>query len=258
MSYSYYLRSVFTLMRDVRRCCFLPLYFLPGKFRPGLHTIELRNGLKFRVRDFFDIWMIKESVLDRDYERVGGRFEGARTIIDCGAGIGEFSISVAVKSPQATIHSYEPHPQSRSLLDANCALNAIGNVVIYPHAVTGKLRGTGTLHAGGKSAYSSIHSGNMAVAEISVPRKPLTEAIKDAGGHCDLLKIDCEGAEYEMLFETPQSTFENIRQIVLEWHRVAEHSPEELVKFLEKLEYVVHRVPNPVHSSIGFLYATYA
>ena len=52
--------------------------------------IRLRgSGLQFRVRTAMDVWVIKETCLDRDYE-YGMVLQDNWTIIDIGAGLGDF------------------------------------------------------------------------------------------------------------------------------------------------------------------------
>src|SRR5512147_3243912 len=62
-------------------------------------TITLRaSGLKYRVRTAMDVWVIKETCLDRDYER-GAALQADWTIIDIGAGLGDFTAYAAWRSP---------------------------------------------------------------------------------------------------------------------------------------------------------------
>ena len=54
------------------------------------------NNLLFYVKNFMDIWTIKEVVIDRQYE-IFRKIQSGDTVIDIGCGIGDFSI-VAEKS----------------------------------------------------------------------------------------------------------------------------------------------------------------
>jgi hypothetical protein len=56
---------------------------------------------------------------------------------------------------------------------------------------------------------------------------------------CSLLKIDCEGAEYEILFNTTDELFRRIENIFFEIHPIKDHLPEELKIFLTKKGYVL-------------------
>jgi FkbM family methyltransferase len=73
---------------------------------------------------------------------------------------------------------------------------------------------------------------------------------------CDLLKLDCEGAEYPILFDTSASVLELIDHIVMEYHdNVAQYNHNDLTRFLNERGFQVQTFPNPVHSHIGYLRA---
>src|SRR5207247_421012 len=48
-----------------------------------------------------------------------------------------------------------------------------------------------------------------------------------------LLKLDCEGCEYELLLETPAASWQRVRRVVLEYHPVRGREPSALVDRLE-------------------------
>jgi hypothetical protein len=75
------------------------------------------------------------------------------------------------------------------------------------------------------------------------------------GGRCDLLKIDCEGAEFPILLQAPCELFLRIRRIALEYHDWSGRRHSQLVERLSKLGYHVKTSPNPVHRETGYLYA---
>ena len=81
----------------------------------------------------------------------------------------------------------------------------------------------------------------------------LTEHALDS---VDLLKLDCEGAEYEILMSAPEETLAEVQRIVMEYHNVdAEHTHIQLIRFLEAAGYTVSWEQNIVHEEIGYLFA---
>ena len=48
------------------------------------------------------------------------------------------------------------------------------------------------------------------------------------------MKIDCEGAEYEILFSLSKKELEKIKKISMEFHNYGEYTGEDLAKFLHK------------------------
>ena len=133
--YSYYLASIFKLVFGFHNPILLVKIFL----QPGLaeiKTVHLRNpALLFKVRGAMDVWSIKETFLDRFYERYGFAIRPGWKVIDIGAGIGEYPLYVAVMQPGAQVFAFEPYPQSFGLLQENMRLNAVMNVQGFDQAI---------------------------------------------------------------------------------------------------------------------------
>lgn len=74
--------------------------------------------------------------------------------------------------------------------------------------------------------------------------------------HCDLMKLDCEGAEYPILFNAPETIFDRIERMVMEYHdNVSGYIHHDLVQFLTNKGFNVKIHPNFVHNYLGYLYA---
>ena len=65
---------------------------------------------------------------------------------------------------------------------------------------------------------------------------------------CDWLKLDCEGAEYEILYQAPPEIFERITAISLETHPVDErqNNSAALMDFLEQRQFQVYHADDAV------------
>ena len=92
---------------------------------------------------------------------------------------------------------------------------------------------------------------------ISVPSITLDQVLEQLSiPHFDYIKMDCEGAEYEILFNASPSTLQKIRHICLEYHdEVTRYSHDDLVRFFETSGFKVTRIPNPAHREWGLMYA---
>src|SRR3989304_9423177 len=132
--YAYYLSSLPALLRGLENWWLLGLLML-GVGGEGEPILRLRRSpLRFRVRTAMDVWVVKEVCLDRDYER-GVRFEDGWTFLDVGAGIGDFSISVARRLPGSRVIALEPFPSSHQLLLDNIRLNRVSTVQALGYAL---------------------------------------------------------------------------------------------------------------------------
>ena len=59
-----------------------------------------------------------------------------------------------------------------------------------------------------------IGTGAPLTDHVVVPAVPIAEVLVDG---CDLLKIDCEGAEFEILAEASDETLRRARRVVVEF-----------------------------------------
>lgn len=253
---AYYLSSLATILRGVRN--WPAILTLPFRGEPGI--VRLASGLAFKVRSVMDVWIIKETCLDRDYEVHGARIADGWTVIDIGAGIGEFTVLTARENPSSTVYAFEPFPESFALLRENLALNGLTNVVPARVAVSASPEATVRLAATGAAVQHTMLPNEItgeATAYVEVPSTTLGQLLISKGiERCDFLKIDCEGCEFAMLLRAEPSTLARIDRICLEYHDgFTAHSHHELIDFLQESGYSVVETPNPVHGYLGFLYA---
>ena len=133
--YSYYLLSIFELLFGFDNPILLVKIYL-NLTRAGIQTVRLRScGLKFRVRGAMDVWSIKETFLDRFYERYGFTIQPDWKIIDIGAGIGDYTLYAAMAQPNSKVFSFEPYPESFGLMQENVRLNGLTNVQVFDQAI---------------------------------------------------------------------------------------------------------------------------
>ena len=131
----YYARSIVRLLTGVGNWPLAVRLFLSRDPR-GTVVIRLRkSGVQFRVRGPMDVWIVKETYLDRFYERYGTPIGDGWTVVDIGAGIGDYAIYAALGHPQNTVYAFEPFPESFALLQENLQLNQAANVQAFPEAI---------------------------------------------------------------------------------------------------------------------------
>jgi hypothetical protein len=83
----------------------------------------------------------------------------------------------------------------------------------------------------------------------STARQPLAvtcttlDIILDEVGYCDLLKLDCEGSEYEILHGCSPETLSRVKRIVGEYHEWPgiDGTGQELCRFLESRSFRIDR-----------------
>jgi FkbM family methyltransferase len=269
--YLYYLSSIYNLLTGVKNWPLVVRVFLKTA-PPPPYLIELRkSGLKLKARGIMDIWSIKETFLDRFYERFGTRIEDGWTIVDIGGGIGDYTLFATAATPHGKVFAFEPFPESFALLQQNLAANGGAvNVQAFAEAIwsqAGALKIDGTLGEPGQFISRSADdpggsptTGGLPTkgeAYTQVPSISMADAFARLGiDRCDLMKIDCEGAEYPILFNTPEDVLGRVQRIVMEYHdSLTQYTHRDMQEFLASKGYAVRVVQNYVHPDLGYLYA---
>ena len=151
-------------------------------------------------------------------------------IIDIGANVGYFNIILFSKIKEATIYAYEPIPSNYELFKKNILLNHSleNNIHLFNKAVTGTPQEYVELFMEASSDNSVIASvyadfDTQNKHSLKVPAISLFQIINENKlGYIDLIKIDCEGSEYPIIYETPVDIWTSIRMMTIEVHNLDE------------------------------------
>jgi len=168
-------------------------------------------------------------VLDDEYG-LRKLFKHPKTILDVGANIDIFSMTAAGLYPKALIHAYEPNPRIFKYLQSNLAPL---NVKIFQEAV-GAQAGLGHVCDFGDSRSGVFRAGG------AITVTPLVEAVQRLGGTVDLLKLDYEGAEWD-IFEA-RNAFKSISSIRLEYHLVNAKKVVDLIDQAHAIHFKITRL----------------
>ncbi len=165
------------------------------------------------------------QVIDKDCYRLRRLKEIPATIVDIGGHIGTFSLHAHALWPEARIVAAEP--VYHALLGANA--ERAKNIEIVPRAVIGFLhdaRNAELLTELQRDSFSHeverALRGDAAGAEfaLSMPAMDVSALVAEKKlSHIDLLKLDCEGAEINILRELRGlGMLADIGTVVGEWH----------------------------------------
>lgn len=254
----YYVWSVIEMLASFRSWGTLFQLFLV-KPTGGLYWLRFwHKPLKIAVRGKMDAWSVKECFLDRFYTRYGCEIEEDWTVVDIGAAIGEFTVLAAQTAKSGRVFAFEPNPESLDILKENIKANNINNVALFNLGVWDKpgqleldLSGNEPLRAQSIEVAASMNTVNR-IQVISLEQLTL----EYVSAPIDLLKLDCEGAEYPILLPAGQETMQKIKRIVMEYHDLDNgNNHQALVGFLAKQGYKITSHSNPVHQELGYLFA---
>jgi FkbM family methyltransferase len=231
------------------------------KGAPKLQELELLDGrslwLRVGTSDRSIVW---EVFLKDNYctERIEGRLA---CVVDIGAQIGLFSLKMAPRADR--ILMFEPEPENFKLLSRNLSGPRHEHVEKFNKAVArqaGKLRlYVAPDNPGAHTAFPATTSAVEKFQEVEAVRLPdILDARKIS--HIDYLKLDCEGAEYEIMASLAEWGLDRISYIGMEYHSVKDastetHSGEAMEKLLRQHGFAVLRLPQRRHPDIGMLFA---
>lgn len=176
----------------------LPKTIKPPKVKKYYHWGEDKPPIFYRVGTSDEA--IINSILIKQEEYVfPSKFE-PELVYDIGSNIGVVAVIIANIYPTAKIHAFEPQTDNFELLKKNCEpypnifLHAVGlgaqsgSKKLYPSEDPANLGGFSNFIESGEPTECKILAVKRAVEQYGVP---------------DLIKIDCEGAECEILRNFP-------------------------------------------------------
>ncbi|MFH1520143.1 MAG: FkbM family methyltransferase [Candidatus Micrarchaeota archaeon] len=180
----------------------------------------LRDGTKFAVRaGTVDRYVLNEVVFRRGYFPDGFSIEKNDTVVEIGGHIGIFTVLAARMAPQGKVYTFEPNPDNFQMLGTNLAMNRVGNVIARQEAVS-DTSGSVSLYLDHRNTGGhSIHQSDNTGTGITVRTTTLADIIsQNRLEKIDFLKMDCEGAEYEIFRSVPLEVLAMVRKIAMECH----------------------------------------
>jgi len=207
--------------------------------------------LVFELNSQADESVFEEIFVDRDYKVVDSIIEKSHCILDIGAHIGCFAIYCNALNSKALVFSYEPAPDNFSALKEHLKINHVHNVKIKNVAVAAEsgVRGFNL------SEDSHNHSFFVEGSEVKVQCLGV-EQLLSKFERVDLMKLDCEGAEFEILEAFTDEDFFKVKNFYIEYHEFQDGmSSLKLADLLRKNGYNVESAKSHYDKRMGFLLA---
>lgn len=186
------------------------------------------NGLQLYLESPEEFFIIKEVFIEKDYNLL---FNDDVVVFDIGMNIGISSLFFALNEKVSKIYSFEPVLPTYDQAVYNLGLNPG-----YSNKIEAFNFGLGGSARAEKVLYNSQAKGNCGIRldlslvidkenakEIEIYIKNIGDVLPDlVAKHSEkkrVLKIDCEGAEYEILQELSEVNLLNdIDVLLIEWH----------------------------------------
>lgn len=183
--------------------------------------IKLNNGIVLDYGEIMDLSAVPVAVEiwhEKIYHPRGYEIGENDVVVDIGANIGNFVMSAA-KATRSTVYAFEPVPKNFELLKRNIALNNLFNVVPLQQAVAGE-SGTVVMHVSAvDTAHSITHKAFAQAGDVEVEAVTLEQFCDQHNVRTiDFLKVDSEGAEYDMFAQMSAGMLARIGKIAIEHH----------------------------------------
>jgi FkbM family methyltransferase len=172
-------------------------------------------------------------------------------VVDAGAHRGEFSAEI-IRRFGCQCHLIEANPE----LARNLTVAGAASITV---AALGARDGRGTLHVSENLEAAGLFNASSATTGVEVKTISLATLIERLGiTKIDILKLDIEGAEFELIASTPDQILQRINQISVEFH---DFKPafcgrglfENSRKLLEALGFICCNMAFRTHGDVLFL-----
>jgi FkbM family methyltransferase len=241
------------------------MVYLLGLHVHGVYVVDVNPAdltIKFRIGSDYltarygktaDLFVLKETYFDKIYD---GDYHG-NFVIDVGGYIGETALFFAQRGARR-VFCVEPSPDNLRLLEQNISQSSFKDKIVIIRAAILDKDGNVEFYMDNQK-YPCHHVANSHefmkiqtrdASTCNVQAMSFQSLLEYTGlEEVDVVKLDCEGSEYDILLGTPDSVLKRVRKYIIEYH----NGPDVLVKRLDDLGYKVREKFSG--GAIGLLYA---
>lgn len=187
------------------------------------YSFEIRELLNDPSDDHnLDYKVIDETWNENVYRIHEHQFKNNGIFVDIGANIGSVSLYVDNFNKfrdgidKIKVYSIEPEPNNILLLEENIKNNPTENITVLNNAIWYEQKNVFITNRGGNS---SIVDGALveSVEVLAITIQDLMDLYSI--DKIDVMKIDIEGAEFDLIINTPPETLAKINYLVLEFDK---------------------------------------
>jgi FkbM family methyltransferase len=160
-------------------------------------------------------------------------------VLDIGAHVGAFACQLAMLAPRATIECFEPSVSTATFLRRNAEQNSLSDRIRVEESAVSDTSGWATFSDNGAGSALNGLVGSVPVdvpggaGEVRVATTTFDAVVGSDDRPVDVVKLDCEGGEYDAVFGSSPRSWDSVKRVVLEYHPSRDHSWDELKKWFE-------------------------
>jgi len=207
--------------------------------------------IKFPYHYYFnnieDLFLLYSNYYFTEYKKFFGeelQIKKGTTIIDIGAHIGTFSLPISYEY-KSRVFSFEPNISNYQYLIDNIQINLLNDRISTYNVAISKENNYVEFTEGDTSTRGALtHNKFHKSASNGTTYKVKTVSLNDVVNEeqiktVDILKIDCEGAEYEIIYNLNDNIFSMTKLIFVEIHPLIENrDPKRLIKFIKSKGFI--------------------
>jgi FkbM family methyltransferase len=194
-----------------------------GWARAGKHRLQFETRLGPTLEtDAANASAVVEVFRNGEYD-VPIDWPNLTLIIDVGAHVGAFLCWSAQLSRNARILAFEPEPLNFADLERNVKLNGLEDRVTLHNAAIAAQEGNRLLNVPPERNLASFALPIPGAEVVSVPTVGLDGYIRKCSERVSLLKMDCEGAEWEVVPSLTDEAWGKIERVLIECHSLNLH-----------------------------------
>jgi FkbM family methyltransferase len=186
----------------------------------SLSKLELNSGLLINVLNANGLRIHNEIFVQNIYESGKVKVNKGNVVLDIGANIGIFSL-YAANNGASKVFSFEPDKINYKYLKENINQNGLNPVVKSYNFGLANNSGKRYLQiANIPGGHQMLREGeNISSRDEVIMTKTFSEfTIENELNHIDFVKLDCEGAEGEILESLDENHFKMIDKFAVEFH----------------------------------------
>ena len=171
----------------------------------------------------------------------------ASTFVDLGANIGYFAIRLTLDNPLLQTVAVEATPSTARILSENISLNHLSDRIMVVNKAVGATRGSCQIFLPTVSGHSAASIRDQHPEEgseiVEVEMDTISTILEDVSvTSSDLIKMDVEGAEFEVL-KGSIKILENSRptifaELLRKWMKTFNSHPNDVIEFLGSYDYL--------------------
>jgi FkbM family methyltransferase len=205
------------------------------------------NKITFSVPTW-SLYMVFKEIFMSDFYRIRklvSLLPENPVIIDIGGNAGYFNMMLFSQLNAARVFAYEPIFENYKLFEENVTRNSLmtGKVNVFNMAVTGteveevsiykEVENNNSVTASVFNDFSKDNFNVIKVKAITLEQILTSNKIEKV----DLLKLDCEGSEYPIIYESPKQVWDKVNMVYMEDHPLDtdKRNHNAAVKFLQSL-----------------------